>query len=146
MRPTPAVPLLARQPVRLSHLAEDLGFAEHERVETRSDTAEVPRGVLTRVHVEMVEQELARNAVRRRERVDELVARFLDAGGQSRVQLDAVARVEHGVLEHRRAALCAKAESADALAQLDRSSAMTEPETDEAVHGGRDPTPRRDRE
>ena len=106
----------------------------------------MPRDVLTRVHVEMVEQELARNAVRRRERVDELVARVLDAGGQSRVQLDAVARLEHGVLEHRRAALGAEAESADALAQLDRSSAMTEPETDEAVHGGRDPTPRRDRE
>ena len=138
--------LLARQPVRLSNLAEDLGFAEHERVETRSDAAEVPCGVLTRVNVEMVDQELARNAVCRRERVDELVAGFLDAGGQSRIQLDAVTRVEHCVLEYRGAALCAKAESADALAQLDRSSAMTEPEADEAVHGGRDPTPRRDRE
>jgi hypothetical protein len=98
------------------------------------------------VDIEMVEEKLARYAVCRRERVDELVARFLDAGGQSRVQLDAVAGVEHCVLEHRRATLCAKAESADALAQLNRSSAMTEPETNEAVHGGRDPTPRRDRE
>jgi len=75
-----------------------------------------------------------------------LAWRVLDAGSQACVQLDAVARVEHGVLEHHRAALCAKAESADALAQLDRSSAMTEPETDEAVQGGRDPTPRRHRE
>ena len=96
--------------------------------------------------IDELEKELARNAVCPRERLDKLVARLLDAGGQSRVKLDAVARVEHGVLEHRRAALCAKAESADALAQLNRSSAMTEPETDEAVHGGRDPTPHRDRE
>jgi len=35
---------------------------------------------------------------------------------------------------------------AEALEQLDLSSAMTEPETDEAVQGGRDPTPRRHRE
>ena len=136
MRPGPTVPSLARQPVRLSHLSEDLGFAEHERVEPRGDAAQVTRDVLARMDVEMVEQELARNAVRGRERVDELVARLLDAGGQSRVQLHAVARMEHGMLEHRRAALCAKPERADALAQLDRSGAMTEPETDEAVHGG----------
>lgn len=38
------------------------------------------------------------------------------------------------MLDDGRAALGAEAESADALAQLDRSRAMTEPEADEAVH------------
>ena len=68
------------------------------------------------MHVEVVEQELARDAVRRRERIDELVARVVDTGGQSRVELDAVTRLQHRVLEDGRAALRAGAERADALA------------------------------
>ncbi len=75
--------------------------------------------------------------MRRRERVDELVARVLDAGGQSRVELDAVAGLQHCVLEHGRTALGAEPERADALAQLDGSGAMAEPEADETVHAGR---------
>ena len=50
------------------------------------------------------------------------------------VQLDAVARLEHGVLHDRRAALRARPESADALPELDRSGAMAEPEADETIH------------
>lgn len=38
------------------------------------------------------------------------------------------------MLDDCRAALGTEAESADALAQLDRSGAMTEPETNETVH------------
>ena len=133
----PREPFDRAQGERVSDLAEDLRLAEHERVETGRDATEVPRDVLSRVDVEMVEQELARNVVRRRERVDELVARILDAGGQPRVQLHAVARLEHGVLEDRRAALGAKPERADALAQLDGGRAMTQSEADEAVHAAR---------
>ena len=119
---------------RVTDLAEDLRLAEDERVEARCDAAEVARDVLSRVHVEVVEQELARDVVRRRERVDELVARVVDAGGQPRVELDAVTRLQHRVLEDGRAALRAGPERADALAQLDGSGAMAEPETDESVH------------
>mgnify|MGYP003694605675 CR=1 FL=1 len=46
------------------------------------------------------------------------------------------------MLEHRRAALRAEPERADALAQLDRSRAVAESEADEAMHAARDPTPR----
>jgi N-methylhydantoinase A len=117
-----------------THLAEDLRLAEHEGVETGGHTAQVTRDVLAGVHVEVVDKELARDSVRRREHVDELVARILHAGGQPRVELDAVARLQHGVLEDRRTALGTRPERADALAQLDRSGAMAEPETDESVH------------
>ena len=119
---------------RVTDLAEDLRLAENERVEARCDATQVARDVLSRVHVEVVEQELARDAVRRRERIDELVARVVDTGGQSRVELDAVTRLQHRVLEDGRAALRAGTERADALAELDRSGAMAEPETDESVH------------
>ena len=95
---------------------------------------EVARDVLAGVHVEMVEQQLARDVVRVRERVDELVARIVDARGEPRVELDAVAGLQHRVLEDRRAALGAEPERADALAQLDGSRAMAEPEADETVH------------
>ena len=119
---------------RVAHLPQDLGLAEHEGVEARGDATEVARDVLARVDVEVIEQQLARYPVCGRERVDELVARVLDAGGQARVELDAIARLERRVLEDRRAALRAEPERADALAQLDGSRAVAETEADEAVH------------
>ena len=119
---------------RVAHLAQDLRLAEHEGVEAGGHATEVARDVLARVDVEVIEQQLARNVVRRRERVDELVARVLDAGGQACVQLDAVTRLERGVLEDGRAALGAEPERADAFAQLDGSRSMAESEADEAVH------------
>ena len=94
----------------------------------------MPRDVLARVDVEVIEEQLARHPVCGRERVDELVARILDAGGQVRVELDAVAGLQRGVLEDRRAALRAEPERADALTQLDGSRAVAESEADEAVH------------
>ena len=132
--PGPTVPAALAGAERVTDLAEDLRLAEDERVEARGDATQVARDVLSRVHVEMVEQELARDAVRGRERIDELVARVVDTGGQARVELDAVTRLQHRVLEDGRAALRAGTERADALAELDRSGAMAEPETDESVH------------
>ena len=92
------------------------------------------RNVLARVDVEVIEQQLPRHAVCGRERVDELVARVLDAGGQARVELDAIARLERSVLEDSRAALRTEPERADAFTQLDGSRAVAETEADEAMH------------
>ena len=119
---------------RVTDLAEDLRLAEHERVEPGRHPPEVPRDVDSGVDVEVVEEELTRDVVRPRERVDELVARVLDPAGQPRVQLHAVARLEHGVLEDGRAPLRAEAERADALPQLDGSRSMAQSDADEAVH------------
>jgi hypothetical protein len=115
-------------------LPEDLGLAQNERVEPRGDPAQMAGDVLARVHVEVVEQQLARDAVRARERVHELVAGILDLGREPRVELHAVTGLQYRVLEHRGAALGAGAERADALAQLDGSGAVAEPEADETVH------------
>ena len=68
--------------VRLADLAEDLGFAQNEGVEPRGDPAEVARNVLAGMNVEVVEQQLARDVVRVRQRIDELVARIVDARGE----------------------------------------------------------------
>jgi len=66
--------------------------------------------------VERVARELALDSVSVRERVDQLLAGILDPGGEPRVQLDAIARLERGVLADGGTALGAEAESADALA------------------------------
>jgi hypothetical protein len=92
--------------------------------------------VLARVDVQVVDEQLARDVVDRRECFDELVARVLDAGGQPRVQLDPVARLEHRMLEDDRAALGTDPERADPFAHFDGSRAMAQPETDEVVHPG----------
>jgi len=118
----------------LPDLAEDLGLPEHERVETGRDSAEMSRRVLACMDVEMVEEQIVRNPVRRRESVDELVPRVLDLGREMGVQLHAVARLEHRVLDHDWAALAPEPEHSYSLAQLDRSRSMAEPEADEAVH------------
>ena len=88
----------ARRVLRVPDLAEDLRFAEHERVEPRGDAAEVPADVLARVDVEVVDEQLAVDAVALREHVDQLLARALDPVREVRVELDAVAGREHGVL------------------------------------------------
>ena len=130
---SPRTPLRERG----ADLTEDLGLAEHERVEAGRHAAQVTCDVLTRVDVEMVEQELARNVVRGRERVDELVAGVLDAAGQPGVQLDPITGLERRVLAHDRAPLRAGPERAEPLAQLDGSSPMTETQADERVHAER---------
>ena len=122
-------------PERVADLAENLGLAEHERVEPGRHATEVPCDVLARMDVEMVEQQSAVDAVLAGESADQLVARINDTVGEGRVQLDPVAGGEHSVLAHGGTALGSRAESANALAQLHRSRAMAEPETDEAVHG-----------
>jgi hypothetical protein len=94
----------------------------------------VAGGILARMDVEVVDEQVARNAVDGRERVDELVPRLLETAREVRVQLDAVTGLEHRVLEHDRTALGARPERADALAQLDGGGAMTETEADQAVH------------
>jgi hypothetical protein len=78
--------------------------------------------------VEMIDQELA-DAVRA-----SVIsfARVLDPGHEPCVELHPVARLESGVLDDGRAALGTEAESANALAQLNGSSAMAEPKADEA--------------
>src|SRR3990170_1694583 len=86
------------------------------------------------MHVQMVDQKLALDAVCVGEGIYQLVACVLDPGRKACVQLHAVARLERRVLDDGRAALGTEAESADALAQLDGSRAMTEPEANEAVH------------
>ena len=118
----------------VAHLAENLGFPEHERVEPRRNSAEVARGIVSRMDVQVVREELALDAVEAGQRLDQLVASVLDAGGEPGVQLDAVARLERGVLDDAGAALGAWPESADALPELDRSGAMAEPEADETMH------------
>jgi hypothetical protein len=82
----------------------------------------------------MGDEQITRNAMDVRESVDELVSGILDAGREVRVELDAVARLQRGVLEHGRAALRARAERADPLAQLDGGGAMAQSEADQAMH------------
>ena len=94
------------------------------------------RDVVSRVDVQMVDEQLALDAVRAGECVDQLVAGFFDPRYEARVQLDAVTRLERRVLNDDGATLGTEAESTDALAQLDGRGAMTEPEADEAVHVG----------
>ena len=126
--------LRLRSGERVADLAEDLGLTEDERVQPCRDAAEVSRDVFAGVDVEVVDEQLTRNLVRIREGVDELVPRVLDAGGQARVELDAVARLQRSVLGDRRAALDPCAERSEALAQLDGSCPVAEPQADETVH------------
>ena len=80
---------------RVTDLAEDLRLAEDERVEAGCDAAQVARDVLSRVHVEVVEQELARDVVRV-ERASTSSSRASSTPEvESRVELDAVARLQH---------------------------------------------------
>ena len=94
----------------------------------------MPGDVLARVDVEVLDERRALDPVRLGERVHERIARVLDSVDEVRVQLDAVARREHRVLEHLRAALGAEPERPETLAQLHGSRAMAEPEADEALH------------
>ena len=118
----------------IAHLAEDLGFPQHERVQPRGDATQMPGNVLTRVDVEMLDERRALDSVHLCERVHERIARVLDSVDEVRVQLDAIARREHRMLEHLRAALGAQPERSETLAQLHWSRAVTEPEADEALH------------
>ena len=63
---------------RVSDLPQDLGLPEHERVETGRDAAEVAGRVLARMDVEVLNEQVARNIVNRRERVHEFVAGVVD--------------------------------------------------------------------
>ena len=115
-------------------LAEDFGLTEDERVQPSRDAAQVARDILAGVDVEVVDEQFTRYPVRRREDIDELVPRILDPGGQARVQLDPVARLQHSVLRDRGAALDPRAERSEALAQFDGSCPVAEPQADETVH------------
>ena len=64
---------------------------ENERVEAGGDPAQAPRDVLSGMDVEMVEEKLAGDVVRHRERVDQFAACILDPRAQPCVELDAVA-------------------------------------------------------
>ena len=99
----------------VAHLAENLGFPEHERVEPGGDTAEMARDIVAGVDVEVIDQQTALDVVRARECVDQLVARVVDARRERRVQLDPVARLEGRVLDDSRATLGTESESADPL-------------------------------
>ena len=103
-RTGPAVSAATRLVVRVPDLAEDLGLAEHERVEPGRDAAEMAADVLALVDVQVVDEQLPVDAVPVGEHVDELLARALDPLGEVRVELDAVAGREHRVLVHRGAA------------------------------------------
>ena len=91
-----------------------------------------------RVHVQVVDEIRARDLVRIRERVDQRVTRVLHSFDEEGVELDPVAGRQHGVLEDLGAALGAEPQRAEALAQLDRSRAVAEPEADEALHEDRE--------
>ena len=100
---------------RVADLAEDLGFPEHERVEPGGDTAEVAGDIVSRMDVEMIDQQVALDVVCARECVDQLVARVVDARRERRVQLDPIARLEGRVLDDSRASLGTESENADPL-------------------------------
>src|SRR5262249_58940301 len=68
---------------------------------------------------------------------EEVGGSLFDASGEIRVELDPVTGLEAGVLETGRTSLRTGAERADALAQLDRSGAVAEPQADQAVHARR---------
>ena len=120
---------------RVADLTEDLRFAEHERVEPGSDATEMAGSVLAGVHVQMVDQQVALDAVRVGQHSDQLVASVVDPVGEIRVELDPVARLQHGVLVDCGAPPCVRAERADTFAQLDGRCPMAEAEADETVHG-----------
>ena len=107
---SPTVPPPARLE-GVAHLPEDLGLAEDERVQARGHAAQVARDVLVDVDVQVVDEQVAVDAVRAGEHVDHLVAGALDAVGEVGVELDAVAGREHGVLLHRGAARGARPEA-----------------------------------
>jgi hypothetical protein len=82
----------------------------------------------------MVDKGHTVNCVSVGESVDQRVPGVLDAVDEERVELDPVARREHGVLLDLRAALGSEAERAETLAQLDGSGPVAEAEADEAIH------------
>ena len=122
---------------RVAHLAEYLHLAEDERVEPGCDSRQMTSHVLARVDVEMVEERRAIGPVSLRERIDENLAAFDDALDEVGVELDPVARREHGVLVDLWAPVRAEAERAEPLPQLDGSRPVTDPEADQAVHDRR---------
>jgi hypothetical protein len=97
----------------------------------------MPGDVLAHVDVEVVRERSPLGGVGFRERVDERVPALLDADREVRIELDAVARREHGVLVDLRTAIRADAERLEPLPQLDGSRPVTDSETDEAIHSGR---------
>jgi N-methylhydantoinase A len=95
------------------------------------------------VDVEVIDEQLAVDAVRPGQLVDEDLSCALDAFGQVRVELYAVARGESRVLDHGGAALRSGTERTDPFAQLDGRCAVAESQADEAIHAGRHCTPLR---
>ena len=76
---------------RITDLPEDLGFAEHERVEAGGDAREMARDVLAGVDVQVVGEQAPVDPVRPCEDADQLLARLLDPAREVRVELDPVA-------------------------------------------------------
>jgi len=94
----------------------------------------MPRDVLARVHVEVIDELLALDSMRGGKSVEQCASRVVDTVDEEGVELDPVAGREHSVLEHLRATLCAEPERPETLAQLHGSRAMAEAEADEPLH------------
>jgi hypothetical protein len=75
----------------------------------------VPRGVLARVDIEMVDERRTLDPVHIGKRIDERVMSVVDALDEEGVELDSVAGREHGVLYDLRATLGAEAQRAEPL-------------------------------
>ena len=84
--------------------------------------------------VEVVDEKTPIDSVCAGENADELVAYLLHPVREVCVQLDAIARGQCCVLLDAGTPLRPETECADALAELDGSGAVAEPEADEAVH------------
>ncbi len=97
----------------------------------------MPRDVLARVDVEVVDEVGARDLVRIGKGIDQRLARIVHAVDEEGVQLDPVAGREHRMLEHLGTALGTESQRAEALTQLYRSRAVAEPEANEALHEDR---------
>ena len=119
---------------RIADLSLDLRLAENERVEPGGHAGEVSRDVVARVEIQVVDEHRSLDAVRVRESVDQGTSRVVDALGEQRVELDAVARRQHDVLDDLWTAVRAEPERAKPLAQLHGRGAMAETEADEALH------------
>src|SRR5437762_4874540 len=122
----------ARGRVRLFDLPEDLRFADHERVETGSDSEEMPRDVEIRHLIKVRLQRLTVDAVEVGDELDKRLASALDLVAHT-IQLSAVAGREHDRFAHGSAcrqraqrAVEASRLKVDPLAQFDRRRTMTD--------------------
>ncbi len=79
---------------RVADLPENLGLAEHERVEAGRNPAEMTRDILACVHVEVVGEQTPVDPMLAREDGDQLLARLLDSAGEVRIQLNSIASRE----------------------------------------------------